>query len=206
MLKQCVQYLTGSIVITLAACASAQTPVEVKLIAAFEEDRGWCLDTRGAPGKTAPIGGLRTESCKMSSLREPGEDQAFDMENIYQNNEFRMSAFSDKCITLYKPTAGSFASLETCDGRAAQSMTLDDAGHIIPDMMPELCLTISDVTLPGGGGQPLHIWRAVAFEECDPAIDVRQTWELRTKWTGPQKTTVERPFAVNPNARPPSGQ
>lgn len=206
MIRQCIQNLTGMLAITFVAQASAQTPVEIKLIAAIQEARGWCLDVRGAPGKTEPIGGLRSETCKMYSDNKPTEDQAFYMEDIQKNNQFRMVDFSDKCITLYEPAAGSFVSLETCDGRAAQAIKFHDTGHIIPEMMPELCLTISDLVMPGGGGRPLHLMRDVTFEQCDPAIDIRQTWEMRTEWTGFQETTGERPFIANPNARPPKGK
>ncbi|MEE2983059.1 MAG: ricin-type beta-trefoil lectin domain protein [Pseudomonadota bacterium] len=196
----------GTLVIAFAASVSAQTSVEVKLIEAFEEDRGWCLDVRGAPHNAALIGGLRGETCHTYYSNVPTADQAFNMENIHDNNEFRMTGFSDKCITLYEPAAGSFVSLETCDGRAAQEMTFDDGGHIIAGVMPELCLTMSDVVVPGGGGRPLHLMRDVTFEACDTAIDDRQTWELRAQWTGPQEMTAERPFAANQNASPASGQ
>lgn len=97
------------------------------------------------------IGGLRGETCHTYYSTVPTADQAFNMENIHENNEFRMTGSSDKCITLYEPAAGSFVSLETCDGRAAQEVTFDDEGHIIVGVMPKLCLTMSDVVLPGGG-------------------------------------------------------
>ena len=190
----------GILVSAFAAQVSAQTPVEVKLVEAFEEDRGWCLDVRGGPNNAGLIGGLRGETCHTYFSTVPTADQAFNMENVHENNEFRMTGSSDKCITLYEPAAGSFVSLETCDGRAAQKMTFDDAGHIIAGVMPELCLTMSDVVLPGGGGRPLHLMRDVTFEACDTAIDDRQTWALRAEWTGPQEMTAERPYAWNPNA------
>lgn len=198
--------LTSILAVAFAISVSAQTSVEVKLIEAFEEDRGWCLDVRGAPHNAALIGGLRGETCHTYYSNVPTADQAFNMENIHENNEFRMIGFSDKCITLYEPAAGSFVSLETCDGRAAQEMTFDDEGHIIAGLMPGLCLTMSDVVLPGGGGRPLHLMRDVTFEACDTAIDDRQTWELRAQWTGPQEKTAEPAFAANLNAPPPVGQ
>ena len=45
--------------------------------------------------------------------------------------------------------------------------------------------------------------RDVTFEACDSEISERQLWELRAEWNGPEETTAERPFASNPNARPP---
>ncbi len=120
------------------------------------------------------------------------------MENIHERNEFRMVEYDDKCMTLYEPSAGSFISLETCDDRRAQDFIMNEAGQIMPEMMPELCLTLHSVAVPGGGGDPLHLMRDVTFDECDSSIDERQLWELRTDWNGPQATTAERPYVVNP--------
>ena len=57
------QHLAGSLLIVFAVNASAETPVEVKLIAAIEEDRGWCLDLRGRLGNAQPVGGLHGHTC-----------------------------------------------------------------------------------------------------------------------------------------------
>ena len=64
--------------------------------------------------------------------------------------------------------------------------------------MPELCMTMSSVVLPGGGGDPVHIMRDVSFDTCDSDNNELQLWELRAEWTGPEETTAERPYAVNP--------
>jgi hypothetical protein len=200
---QGLQVITVAAFALFAAQLSAETPVEVKLIAAIEEDRGWCLDLRGGQNNGAPIGGLHGHTCYAYNGRGPTPDQAFVMENITEKNEFRMVEFNDKCMTLYEPREGSFISMETCDGRAAQAMTMHDDGRISPDLMPELCLTMSSIVLPGGGGRPLHIMRDVSFEACDDENSELQRWELRTEWTGPQETTAARPFATNPKAAPP---
>lgn len=191
------QILAGSVCILFAINVNAETPVEVKLIAAIEEDRGWCVDLRGGQNNGATVGGLHGHTCYTYNGRGPTPDQAFVMENIQEKNEFRMVEFNDKCMTLYEPKAGSFISMETCDGREAQAIIMNEAGQISPEMMPELCLTMGSVVLPGGGGRPLHIMRDVTFEECDSTINERQLWELRAEWTGPQETTAERPFAAN---------
>ena len=191
------QILAGSVFLLLALNANAETPVEVKLAAPIEEDRGWCLDLRGGRNNGAPIGGLHGHTCYTYLGLGPTPDQSFVMENIREQNEFRMVEFNDKCMTLYEPKEGSFISMETCDGREAQDFMMNESGQIIPEMMPELCLTIGTIVLPGGGGRPLHIMRDVTFEACDSSIHERQFWELRAEWTGPQETTAERPFAAN---------
>jgi len=197
--------LVGSVLVLATACAYAETPVEVKLIAPFEEDRGWCLDLRGGQNNGNPIGGLHGHTCYTYHGNGPTPDQAFVKENILEKNEFRLVHFEDQCMTLYEPLAGSFISLESCDGRKAQEFVLTESGHIKPLAIPEYCLTVGRAVIPGGGGSPLHIMRDVTFEACDGAYVDRQTWELRSEWTGPAETTAARPFASNPNAAPPGG-
>ena len=200
------QILAGGLFLLFAINANADTPVEVKLIAPIEENRGWCLDLRGGQNNGEPIGGLHGHTCYTYHGRGPTPDQAFVMENIRELDEFRMVEFNDKCMTLYEPEEGSFISMETCDGRETQAMIMQESGQIIPKMMRELCLTIGSVVVPGGGGRPLHIMRDVTFEACDSDISERQLWELRAEWNGPEEATAERPFAANPNARPPNQQ
>jgi hypothetical protein len=199
------QLLAGSLLVVFSVIAQAQTPVEVKLIAPIEEDRGWCLDLRGRLTNAQPVGGLHGHTCDSYSGNGVGADQAYVMENIQENNEFRLVAFNDKCMTLYEPNEGSFIAMETCDGRETQVIVMNESGQIIPSMTPELCLTMSSVVQPGGGGTPLHIMRDVTFETCDSEPNELQLWELRTEWTGPQEATADRPYVSNPNAPPPPG-
>jgi hypothetical protein len=200
--------LTSSLCVLFAINAYAetpvdvkQTPVEVKLVAPIEEDRGWCLDLRGGQRNGAPIGGVHGHTCYTYNGNGPTPDQAFIKENIEGKNEFRMVGFSDKCMTLYEPNEGSFVSIETCDGRETQAIVLSEDGQIIPELVPELCLTAGTIVLPGGGGRPLHIMRDISFEACDSEINERQLWELRAEWTGPEETTAERPYADNPDGQ-----
>lgn len=191
-----IQLLTAAIFLLFAASLNAQTVAEVKLVAALEEDRGWCLDLRGSRQNAAPIGGVHGHTCYTYDGNGVALDQGFFVENVYEANEFRMSGFPDLCMTLYEPRAGSFISIETCDDRETQDFVMDDDGMIISQMQPELCLTADDFVLPGGGGRPLHIMRDVSFEECGSVESVYQTWELRSEWAGLEEATLPRPYAV----------
>lgn len=195
------QILAGGLLIFFTIGANAQTPVEVKLKAPIDEDRGWCLDLRGGQNNGAPIGGVHGHTCYTYNGNGPTKDQAFVMESIKDQNEFRMVEFNDKCMTLFEPNEGSFVSIETCDGRETQVIAMNETGQITPEMTPELCLTAGSVVLPGGGGNPVHIMRDISFEACDSAINERQLWELRAEWTGPEEATAERIFPVNPVRR-----
>ena len=158
--------------ILLALNVAAQTPVEVKLVAAIEEDRGWCLDLRGGQNNGQPIGGLHGHTCYTYNGRGPTPDQAFILENIEEQKEFRMVEFNDKCMTLYEPKDGSFISMESCDDRKAQDFVMTDSGQINPEVMPELCLTLHSVVVPGGGGSPMHLMRDVSFDACDSSLSL----------------------------------
>ncbi len=195
------QILASSVLILFAINVNADTPVEVKLVAPIEEDRGWCLDLRGRMNNAAPIGGVHGHTCDTYSGNGPIVDQAFSMEDVTEDDTFRLLAFSDKCLTLYEPKEGSFVSMETCDGRKTQSIMMNESGQIIPKMLPELCLTAGSVVLPGGGGDPLHLMRDISFEACDSEISERQLWEFRAEWNGPEEATAERPYASNPGRR-----
>ncbi len=195
------QILASCFFILFAMSVNADTLVEVKLIAPIEEDRGWCLDLRGRMNNAAPVGGVHGHTCDTYSGNGPIVDQGFSMEDIMQENKFRLVAFKDKCLTLYEPREGSFVSMETCDDRETQAIMMNDSGQIIPEMMPELCLTAGSVVLPGGGGDPLHLMRDISFETCDSDINERQLWEFRAEWNGPEEATAERPYAVNADGR-----
>jgi hypothetical protein len=195
------QILASCFFILFAMSVNADTLVEVKLIAPIEEDRGWCLDLRGRMNNAAPVGGVHGHTCDTYSGNGPIVDQGFSMEDITQENKFRLVAFGDKCLTLYEPREGSFVSMETCDDRETQAIMMNDSGQIIPEMMPELCLTAGSVVLPGGGGDPLHLMRDISFETCDSDINERQLWEFRAEWNGPEEATAERPYAVNASGR-----
>ena len=90
------QILASCVCILFAMNVNADTPVEVKLIAPIEEDRGWCLDLRGRMNNAAPVGGVHGHTCGTYSGNGPIVDQAFSMENIEEENIFRLIAFKDK--------------------------------------------------------------------------------------------------------------
>ena len=190
--------LTALAVMFVLSPASAQTPVEVKLQAFLEEDRGWCLDLRGPAIRAAVKGGVHGHTCYLYQENGVSLDQGYVKEDILENNIFRLSSFPDQCITVYEPKDGGFASIETCDGRVTQEISLTETGHIVPAMAPDLCLTIGTETLPGGGSNPLHILKAVDFRTCDESISDRQTWELREEWTGLGEATMPRTWTPAP--------
>ena len=121
------------------------------------------------------------------------EDQGFDYEQIENEGEIRIVYF-DRCMTLHEPNAGSFVAAEPCDSGAAQQFNIDSDGQIVPESAPELCLTMGDDSVPGGGGDPIRLIRKLSFETCEPAIAERQRWEFRKTYEGPETPVYERPY------------
>ena len=74
--------ITSSLLLAFAVFANAETPVEVKLIAAIEESRGWCLDLRGRLANAQPVGGLHGHTCDSYAGNGLAIDQAYSMEEI----------------------------------------------------------------------------------------------------------------------------
>lgn len=184
----------------LTSFINAETSVEVKLQAYFEEDRGWCLDLRGPPQRAQPLGGIHGHTCYLYD-GTVSLDQGYVKEDILGKNIFRLAAFPDQCMTLYEPKSGSFVSMETCDGRITQEISLNENGRVSPKMAPDLCLTIGTETLPGGGGTPMHILRSATFDTCDDSIADRQKWELRAEWNGLAEATEPRTWEPTPRQR-----
>ena len=187
-----------SIVATFALSpqTQAETPVEIKLVATMEEGRGWCLDLRGGQNNAQPIGGVQGHTCYAYQGNGPSRDQGYVQEEILEQNRFRMASadFATLCMTIYEPKAGSFVSIETCDGRITQEIQLSESGQITPTMDTSLCLTLDSVILPGGGGTPLHVLRGATFEKCDATLADVQTWELRAEWNGLEEATAPRTY------------
>lgn len=192
-----IQLTVGVFCFAVFVSLNAQTPAEVKLVAPLDEDRGWCLDLRGSRSNAAPIGGVHGHTCYTYQGNGVALDQGFIIESIQDDNEFRMSGFPNLCMTIYEPKAGSFVSIETCDGRATQDFVMDAGGLVISQLQPDLCLTLDSVVLPGGGGNPLHIMRDVTFEECGSVATELQSWEFRSEWRGLVEASMPRTYEVS---------
>lgn len=163
----------------------AQTDVnnraEIKLIDPMEDSRGWCVDLFAHLTGAQPIGGFQGHSCFLYMGNGPTEDQGFLMDAFANDQTFRLWHF-DMCMTLNDPNPGSFVATEDCTGVDAQKFDWKDTGEIVPVATPDLCLTLGDLPVTGGGAVPIHLIRRLSFETCNPEIAIRQRWEWRTEW------------------------
>ncbi|HEY5624255.1 MAG TPA: RICIN domain-containing protein [Gammaproteobacteria bacterium] len=187
-----------SLIISLAAPAfvnalQAQTLTELKLQSPLDETRGWCVDLFAHLTDGLPIGGFQGHNCFSYMGNGVTEDQGFDLEQIQNEGKIRIVYF-DRCMTLNEPNAGSFVAAEPCDGGAAQQFEIQADGRIVPGNAPELCLTVGTDSVPGGGGEPIHLIRRLSFETCSEEAAERQQWEFRTRFDGYDSPVYERPY------------
>lgn len=176
-----------------ASVLQAQTLTEVKLISPLEETRGWCVDLFAHLTGGLPIGGFQGHNCFSYMGNGVTEDQGFDFEQIEQSGEIRIVYF-DRCMTLHEPNAGSFVAAEVCNDSDAQQFDIQTNGQIVPMSAPELCLTMGTDSVPGGGGDPIHLIRKLSFETCAADSSERQRWEFRRAYEGPETPVYDRPY------------
>jgi len=177
----------------LTPVLNAQTLTEVKLISPLEETRGWCVDLFAHLTGGLPIGGFQGHNCFSYMGNGVTEDQGFDFEQIEEKGEIRIVYF-DRCMTLHEPNPGSFVAAEPCNEGAAQQFDIQANGQIVPESAPNLCLTMGTDSVPGGGGDPIHLIRKLSFETCAQDSAERQQWEFRRAYEGPETPIYERPY------------
>ena len=92
-----------------------------------------------------------------------------------------------------EPNPGAFVAAEPCNDGAAQQFDVQADGRIVPEAAPDLCLTMGTDSVPGGGGDPIHLIRKLSFETCTDDAAERQQWEFRTRFEGYDTPVYERP-------------
>jgi DNA-binding beta-propeller fold protein YncE len=155
----------------------AQSPVEIVLTNDVDEPRGYCIDIPGFQSEAKPAEGLQIHTC-YSYRGSLGVDQAFDADGMAEGI-FRVIAY-DLCMTAQSDPGDRSLSLERCDGRDTQRFERRVDGRIISLAMPDYCITAAvGPSRTGGGGDPVHLYRALNLEGCDGGADDRQRWRLR---------------------------
>jgi|SaaInl5LU_22_DNA_1037371.scaffolds.fasta_scaffold02650_5 hypothetical protein len=185
-----------------------QEVVEIKLIDAQDETRGWCVDLFAHLQNAKPLGGFQGHDCFLYFGSGPQIDQGF-VEELIPQGEFRLP-YWDICMTLQEPKHHSYIAAEPCIGEPAQKFTMHDDGRITADMAPELCLTIGSITIPGGGrlapvgarppadNADIPQIRRMTFDNCseEPVVAVLQKWELRKGEFVPEERTMPHRFLL----------
>ena len=149
---------------------------EIYLLENLDDNRGYCIDIKGSKSNANPENGLQAHTC-YSYQGEISVDQKFDQSRI-QENEFYMPFF-DVCMEVENPESSSMIQLKTCDKNENQKFSLNTNGKISLNSDPNLCLTVSENSREGGGGNPIHKIRNLSLENCTNNISSLQTWGLR---------------------------
>jgi hypothetical protein len=70
--------------------------------------------------------------------------------------------------------------LNSCDNNINnQRFVLQSDGKIQPKSNLNLCLTISESFIEGGGGNPVHLIRILTLENCNDELSSLQQWGIR---------------------------
>lgn len=161
----------------LSSLAAAQPMVEIGLVAPLDEPRGYCLDIVGSPARARTDRPLHAHTC-YGYRGGVTLDQGLDPQAL-PSGRLRFVHF-DLCMSAAHAHAGAPLLLAPCAARGEQRFTLSAEGHIRPEAASGLCLTVADGEgLAGGGGQPIHLRRALTLEPCTPSAHARQRWRQR---------------------------
>jgi hypothetical protein len=194
--------ILGLLAASYVPAANAEL-AEINLIDPLDEPRGWCVDLFAHLTNAIPLGGFQGHSCFLDMGRGATQDQGFDVEMIKDQGKFRLAHF-DMCMTLQEPKSGSYVALEPCVDEPAQKFKMNADGTIVPQSAPQLCLTLGDTTIPGGGrlarvgARPpktnidIPQIRRLTFDTCTAQSATLQRWQLRTTYARQKRTIPGR--------------
>ena len=184
---------------------------EINLQQTLDEPRGWCVDLFAHLTNALPLGGFQGHTCFLDMGRGPTEDQGFEIAPIKDSGKFRLAYFN-MCMTMQEPKPGSYVGAEPCVDEPAQKFTMRPDGRIVSASSPQLCLTLGDRTVPGGGrlaragSRPpatnfdIPQIRRLSFESCSAAKSKLQRWQLRTTYA--RSTRSEPSLFLGPEDLP----
>ena len=150
--------------------------VEIYLLNTLNDSRGYCIDMMGYKNNSDVNKSLQAHTC-YSYQGEISVDQGFDKAKI-DNEEFYIRHFN-KCMEADGIEKSSTLRLNSCDKNINQKFILQSDGKIQPKSNLNLCLTVSENFREGGGGNPLHLIRALNLGNCDDKLSSRQKWGIR---------------------------
>ena len=154
-----------------------QEDVEVYLLNILNDKRGYCIDMTGYKNNADINKSLQAHSC-YSYQGEISVDQGFDKTKLL-NEEFYISHFN-VCMEADKIEKSSTLKLNSCDNNINnQRFVLQSDGKIHPKSNLNLCLTISESFIEGGGGNPVHLIRILTLENCNDELSSLQQWGIR---------------------------
>ena len=150
--------------------------VEIYLLENFDESRGYCIDVRGSKTSANIDRPLQAHTC-YSYQGTVSVDQGFDESQII-NNQFRINFFN-VCMEAESMTEYSQVILQTCNNNSKQKFIIDNNGKIYLQDDKNLCLTVSEISSEGGGGNPVHMIKTLTLQICSDELTPYQSWGIR---------------------------
>lgn len=165
------------LVIGMAPAASAAGTSEIALVTILDEPRGYCIDMTGSKQSAQPSSPLQTHTC-YDYEGSIAVDQGVTTAGVAKGS-LRFPSFS-VCVVGTGVSAGSSVTLTPCGASGLKAIKMTKAGQIKPVGSASLCLTAGTNTVEGGGGNPVHLKRALTWETCASSAATRQQWKLKS--------------------------
>jgi hypothetical protein len=169
--------LTALLLIALAPHAAGQDLAEVNLLDALDEPRGYCIDMIGYKERARTNRELQAHTC-YSYQGAVAADEGVDGK-LAQTGRFRFPHF-DVRMTVEHAQEAALIMLTKCGDTVGQHFRLTGEKRIVPAAREDLCVTVADGEgAPGGGGEPVHLRRALSLRHCSDEATARQRRRLR---------------------------
>lgn len=158
----------------LALPAAAQSLVELRLAATLDEPRGYCIDMIGHKERARIDRPVHAHTC-YAYQGAIAVDQGMDA-GLLRDGRFRFPRF-DVCLQPRAIRADAPLVLGDCADTAARGLRLEPDGRLVTVADPALCVTVADgAGAEGGGGDPVHLRRALRLAPCADDAAIRQRW------------------------------
>ena len=141
----------------------------------------YCIDVNGPPTGMQLTTPLQVHTC-YSYQGDLSVDQTMDSVDI-ANGKIRILEV-DMCAQLDGGEPGDTITLTECMDIEEQSFSLEDNGHIIATLHPELCLTAGPTSWlggPAGGPYNENQARTLTLQRCGQEANIYQRWGTRTE-------------------------
>ena len=142
----------------------------LRVIAALDEERGYCLDIPGHMSGVRLASPLQAHTCKHGIWNQDGR---FDVAAL-ANGTIRMP-FYELCLQAEDAVAGATLILEECTEAELQTWTVRDSGEIALEAFPLMCITIGEGPGRDAGG-PQYLMRGAGLDICAQEASGRQQW------------------------------
>ena len=150
--------------------SSSSMSVFLRVIAALDEPRGYCLDIPGHAAGVRLDSPLQVHTCKHGIWNEDGR---FDQAGL-ANGVLRMPHY-ELCLEAGSASNGAKLILAECNEGQLQTWAQQDSGEFALRAHPQWCITAGEGPSRDAGG-PQYLIRGVGLNTCAEESSDRQQW------------------------------